>query len=777
MGGKPTYKELEQKIQAFEAAQNENSGIESEILNCVSEQIVYHHPDMKIGWINEAAEKALGIPAEEVIGKHCYELWHRKNRICDNCNVAKVFETGQIQEGEIHLPDGQILSTRCYPVHDKDQNIIGVAEIADDITERHQTEQALGRSEEEFRLLFEKMVSGFSLLEMIYDENGKPVDCRYVAVNPSHRRHSGLKPSQIIGKTAKTVFGLEDEWIEFYGRVDKTGEPVMIENYVKGLGRWFRVVAYRPKPGFVAVTFDNITDWKEAQAALQESEKRYRGLVENAVMGIYQVTKEGQFLMVNQRMAEMVGHNSPEDFMQSVDDIIKLYKYPEERPGILKEINEKGFIRGKEIVFKKKDGQDIWVRINTLANTNREGQTVYEGVMEDITAWKKLEEQLRQAQKMEAIGTLAGGIAHDFNNILQVIIINTEMALVEFSSGTFNPHRLKEVLKGSRRAADLVKQILAFSRQGEQERKPVHIGLIVKEAVKMLRSILPATIEIKQNIEAKNDMVLADSTQIHQVMINLGTNAAHAMREKGGVLEIGLRGEYLDSKAATQYHDLSSGDYLRLTVTDTGHGMDADLIERIFDPFFTTKQVGEGTGMGLSVVHGIIKGLGGDLNVDSIPEKGTSFEALLPINKGPITVESETLQPPPKGDERILFVDDEKSMVAAIQMMLENLGYTVTGKTSSIEALEAFRAQMRQYDLVITDMTMPHMTGVDLAIELMKIRPDIPIILMTGFSELIDEDRARAMGIRAYVMKPIIMRKMAEVVRKVLDEKGSSRLK
>ena len=238
-----------------------------------------------------------------------------------------------------------------------------------------------------------------------------------------------------------------------------------------------------------------------------------------------------------------------------------------------------------------------------------------------------------------------------------------------------------------------------------------------------------------------------------------------------------MRGEYLDSKAATQYHDLSSGDYLRLTVTDTGHGMDADLIERIFDPFFTTKQVGEGTGMGLSVVHGIIKGLGGDLNVDSIPEKGTSFEALLPINKGPITVESETLQPPPKGDERILFVDDEKSMVAAIQMMLENLGYTVTGKTSSIEALEAFRAQMRQYDLVITDMTMPHMTGVDLAIELMKIRPDIPIILMTGFSELIDEDRARAMGIRAYVMKPIIMRKMAQVVRKVLDEKGSSRLK
>ncbi len=269
MDRKPTYKELEQKIQELEAAKNENNWIESEILNCVSEQIVYHNPDMKIGWVNEPARKALGLPVEEFIGKHCYELWHQKNRICDNCDVVKVFETGKIQKGEINFPDGKILSTRCYPVHDKDQNIVGVAEIAEDITERKRAEQALGRSEEEYRLLFETMVSGFSLLEMIYDENGRPLDCRYVAVNPSHRRHSGLNPSEIIGKTAKEVFGLKDEWIELYGRVDKIGEPVMIEDYAEGLGRWFRIVAYRPKPGFVAVTFDNITDWKEAQEALE----------------------------------------------------------------------------------------------------------------------------------------------------------------------------------------------------------------------------------------------------------------------------------------------------------------------------------------------------------------------------------------------------------------------------------------------------------------------------------------------------------------------------
>ena len=771
MDRKPTYKELEQKIQELEAAKNENNWIESEILNCVSEQIVYHNPDMKIGWVNEPARKALGLPVEEFIGKHCYELWHRKNRICDNCDVAKVFETGKIQKGEINFPDGKILSTRCYPVHDKDQNIVGVAEIAEDITERKRAEQALGRSEEEYRLLFETMVSGFSLLEMIYDENGQPLDCRYVAVNPSHRKHSGLNPSEIIGKTAKEVFNLKDEWIELYGRVDKIGEPVMIEDYAEGLGRWFRIVAYRPKPGFVAVTFDNITDWKEAQEALRDSERRYRGLVENAVMGIYQVTEEGQFLMVNQRMAEMFDYISSKDFMESVDNISKLYKYPEERPGILKEINAKGFIRGKEIAFKKKNGQDIWARINTLVTTNREGQTVYEGVMEDITAWKKLEEQLRQAQKMEAIGTLAGGIAHDFNNILQVIIINTEMALVELSGGTFNPHRLKEVLKSSNRAADLVKQILTFSRQGERKPLPLSLYIIVKEALKMLRSSLPTTIEIRQDIEAKKDMVLADPTQIHQVMMNLGTNAAHAMRQNGGVLEVSLRDEYIDSQAVTQYHDLSPGDHVRLTVRDTGPGMAADVIERIFDPFFTTKAPGEGTGLGLSVVHGIIKNMGGDIRVDSVPEKGTTFVVLFPMAKGEVAPKREVVAPIPKGNERILFVDDEKTTVDAIQSILENLGYTVTAKTSSIEALETFRMQPDKFDLVITDMTMPNMTGVDLTIELMKIRPDIPIILITGFSELIDADRAKAMGIKAFVMKPIIMRKMAEVVRKVLDEK------
>ena len=342
---------------------------------------------------------------------------------------------------------------------------------------------------------------------------------------------------------------------------------------------------------------------------------------------------------------------------------------------------------------------------------------------------KRLEAQLQQAQKMEAIGTLASGIAHDFNNILSPIMIHSEMAMIELAHDHPLQHNLKQIFLAGERARDLVKQILTFSRQSKQERTPLKIGLIVKEIIKLLRASLPSTIEIHQHIEAESDTVLADRTQIHQIFLNLCTNAAHAMRDESGVLEVIVAGELMDSEAVGQFSALNPGFYLRLTVSDTGHGIDDEVINRIFEPYFTTKEPGKGTGMGLAVVHGIVKSYGGDITVESKPGKGTAFHVLLPRIEADALSITEKKVEIPRGTERILCVDDEKVAIDIIQRMLENLGYKVTARTSSVETLEVFKNKPDAFDLVITDMTMPNMTGKELAKELMSIRPDIPMIL------------------------------------------------
>jgi len=393
----------------------------------------------------------------------------------------------------------------------------------------------------------------------------------------------------------------------------------------------------------------------------------------------------------------------------------------------------------------------------------------------DISERKRLESQLQQAQKMESIGTLAGGIAHDFNNILSPIMIHSELAMMDLPPDNPVQHSLKEIFKAGERARDMVKQILAFSRKGEGERAAIKITPILKEVLKLLRSSIPTTIDIHQKLEAESDAVLADPTQIHQILLNLCTNASHAMRERGGELTINLTEEHLDPEAAGKFSDLNPGPYLKVTVSDTGHGINAETMNRIFEPYFTTKETGEGTGMGLAMVHGIVKSCDGDITVESELGKGTTFNVYLPRIEADVSPVEEPSVQLPKGIERILFVDDEKDAVDVIQLMLEKLGYKVTGRTSSIEAVEAFRNNPQGFDLVITDMTMPNMTGKDLAKELMSIRSDIPIILCTGFSEQIDERRAREMGISAFVMKPIVMQQIAITIREVLDPALSKR--
>ncbi len=384
---------------------------------------------------------------------------------------------------------------------------------------------------------------------------------------------------------------------------------------------------------------------------------------------------------------------------------------------------------------------------------------------------KELQAQLQQAQKMQAIGTLAGGIAHDFNNILFPIVGYTEMAMGDLSEESVTRRNLEEVLKAANRAKGLVRQILTFSRQSEQERKPLKIQPIIKEALKLLRASIPSTIEISQNIDKGCGAILADPIRIHQVMMNLCTNAYHAMREKGGVLGVTLAEVDIDSGDLGSNVDLKPGPYLRLTVSDTGHGIEHAEMERIFEPYFTTKGPGEGAGMGLAVVHGITRSHGGYITVYSEPGEGATFHVYLPrIDSSAIAPVTVSTEPTPNGKERILLTDDEEQIAHMVQQMLERLGYHVTARTSSVEALEAFRMQPEKFDLVITDQTMPNMTGAELAQKLMGIRPDIPIILCTGFSEVIPEEKARAMGFREYVMKPIVKSEMARIIRRVLDQ-------
>jgi PAS domain S-box-containing protein len=398
------------------------------------------------------------------------------------------------------------------------------------------------------------------------------------------------------------------------------------------------------------------------------------------------------------------------------------------------------------------------------------------GTLQDISERKRMEDEktslmarLRQAQKMEAIGTLAGGIAHDFNNLLTPITGYAEMALESLPEGSLDRAHQQQVIKAANRAKDLVNQILTFSRQTEQEKRPVQLHSITQEALKLLRSSIPATIEIHQNIPSDSGAVLADPTQLQQVLLNLCTNAYHAMREDGGVLGISVSKIELVSDDYVTNLGISPGNYLRVEISDTGCGMDKDTQERIFDPYFTTKEKGEGTGLGLAVVHGIVKNHDGHITVYSEPGRGSYFP-VLPVD--PTSFDPETSEPPPRGTENIMLVEDEEEILRMEETMLGRLGYRVQTYSKSDEALQAFQKSYMDFDLVITDMTMPKMTGAELAQNLLAVRSDIPIILCSGFNEIINEKKAKAIGIREYVMKPLTLRDFAGTIRNVLDKKN-----
>jgi PAS domain S-box-containing protein len=420
---------------------------------------------------------------------------------------------------------------------------------------------------------------------------------------------------------------------------------------------------------------------------------------------------------------------------------------------------------------RRKDGMGIDLDLTVSPIRNQAGEIInYLFVGRDVTQEVKLQQQIHQVQKLEALGTLAGGVAHDFNNLLMSMVINTDLALLDAPVGTPMRSCLQQVLKAANIGQSLVKQIVAFSRPAQQQRYPMTVASIVQEALKLIRASIPTTIEIRQNLEAQTSVARVNPDQVHQVLVNLCSNAAYAMRGRGGLLEVSLVDVEADAAMAVLHPDLESGPYIQLTVKDTGQGIDPGILDRIFEPFFTTKERGEGSGMGLAVVHGIVKGHGGAIMVSSVPGQGSTFNIFFPRVRENVVPEPLPSILQPGKNERVLIIDDDEPILRSLQSALERIGYRVTATASSQEAWKIFRSQPEAFDLVITDQIMPRMTGIQLAENLLKSRSDIPIILITGFSEDIDEDAAKALGIREFLLKPTNAQTLSEAIRRVLDQ-------
>jgi PAS domain S-box-containing protein len=666
-----------------------------------------------------------------------------------------------------------IVVTFLMVFNKKLQNEVTVStqKLVDELDMRKNTEKKLKKNEKRYRTIIQTAMNGFWLTD---------IKGNFLEVNDAYAQMSGYSTEELVSMQISDIEANEnlEEMAEHIQKCVENGSGHFETVHRRKDFSTFDVeVNFRylsiEEGRFVVFTRD-ITERKAAENEKNRQEILFKTMFNTIPDGVVITDTERVIQLANKGMNSIFGYK-PEELLGKSTKILYADQKKYQKTGEIvffgnaKKMENLYITRYKDMYGREFSGETFGAKLFD-ENNHWIGNL---GIMRDITEREQAEMRIQQSQKMEAIGTLAGGIAHDFNNILFPIIGHSEMLLEDVPDDSPYRESINEIYTGSLRARDLVHQILAFSRQGSSELKLMKMQPIIKEALKLTRSTIPTTISINQNLQPNCGAVKADPTQIHQIVMNLTTNAYHAMEENGGELKITLKEIKLGDHELIS-PEMKPGSYACLTIADTGMGMSKDVIDKIYDPFFTTKENGKGTGMGLSVVHGIVKSMNGEIQVHSEPGKGTEFYIFLPIVKSYLKKqETQTNEPIFGGIERILLVDDEKSIIALERQALGRLGYQVTSCTSSIEALEAFRANPDKFNLVITDMAMPKMSGDKLATELIKIRPDIPILLCTGFSESMTEEKIKSIGIKGILLKPIIIRDLAKKMREVLDEIGA----
>jgi len=739
-------------------------------------------PDARIVELNAAAQIAFGLRREDVIGKTAAELRVWVDPALRERYYEQLRATGSVSglESEMQRQDG---STFTVVHHACLVSIAGqlynLASVLD-ITQRKESEAARDQSLAVLRATLESAADGI----LVVDAEG-----RIATYNRVFAEMWRIETVAAVGREQEeqVVRAILDQLVapeeflasvrEVYAKSEDEVFDVLHCRDGRVIERFSRPQLLGLQPGGRVWSFRDTTERRRAEAALRESEERFRVLAEVAPVGIFSTDSSGRFLFVNRRWCELSGVPASEANGEGWGKAL----HPEDRERVLTEWQrtvQSGADATAEYRFLRPDGSVAWLVAQSRVQTRPDGsRTGFVGTVTDVTNLRRAEEerkkaeaQLRQVQKMESIGTLAGGIAHDFNNILTGIFGFVDLARLELPEGHSSHAWLERIGASSQRARELVRQILTFSRKQEGRRSPQRLHPVVLEALRLLRSTLPPNVELDGRIATDAPPVVADATQIHQVVLNLCTNAWHALPAEGGRIVVTLEPREVDTAQAASLPELHAGPHARLAVSDNGSGMDARTLEHIFEPFFTTKPTGEGTGLGLAVVHGIVKLHRGAIGVRSTPNAGTTFEMFFPAvdEEVPLPAPAPSNEVPHGAGQRIMVVDDDGVSGFSLEKLIETLRYSVKRYTRPADALAAFAADPHAWDLVVSDLAMPGMNGDELARRLLRIRPDLPVVIVTGYVETVRQQLLEATAVRAVLHKPVARPELARALAKHL---------